>query len=40
MTLLRGYADDMLLMEWLENKICLLEAKLLLMMFTGELCYH
>lgn len=28
MTLLRGYADDMPLMEWLENKIWPLEAKL------------
>jgi len=34
MTLLRGYADDLPLMEWLETKIWPLEAKL-----TGEDCY-
>jgi len=34
MTLLRGYADDMPLMEWLENKIWPLEAKL-----TGDDVY-
>jgi 5-methylthioadenosine/S-adenosylhomocysteine deaminase len=34
MTLLRGYADDLPLMEWLENKIWPLEAKL-----TGEDIY-
>jgi len=34
MTLLRGYADDMQLREWLETKIWPLERKL-----TGGLCY-
>ncbi|MEM4246238.1 MAG: amidohydrolase [Candidatus Bathyarchaeia archaeon] len=34
MTLLRGYADDLRLKEWLETKIWPLEKKL-----TGELCY-
>ena len=34
MTLLRGYADDMPLEQWLESKIWPLESKL-----TGELCY-
>ncbi|MEM2123072.1 MAG: amidohydrolase [Candidatus Bathyarchaeia archaeon] len=34
MTLFRGYADDMHLKEWLEEKIWPLERKL-----TGELCY-
>ena len=35
MTLLRGYADDMELQQWLENKIWPLEKKL-----TGEMCYY
>ena len=34
MSLLRGYADDMPLHEWLKNKIWPTEAKL-----TGDLCY-
>ena len=34
MTLLRGYADDLPLKEWLENKIWPLEARL-----TGDDCY-
>ncbi len=34
MTLLRGYADDLRLQEWLETKIWPLELRL-----TGELCY-
>ncbi|MEM3506878.1 MAG: amidohydrolase [Candidatus Bathyarchaeia archaeon] len=34
MSLLRGYADDMALHEWLRNKIWPTEAKL-----TGDLCY-
>jgi len=35
MTLLRGYADDMRLKEWLEEKIWPLERKL-----TGDLCHR
>jgi len=35
MTLFRGYADDMLLQDWLAKKIWPLEAKL-----TGEDCYY
>lgn len=35
MTLMRGFADDMQLQEWLETKIWPLEQKL-----TGEICYH
>lgn len=35
MTMFRGYADDMLLQDWLAKKIWPLEAKL-----TGEACYY
>ncbi len=35
MTMFRGYADDMLLQDWLQKKIWPLEAKL-----TGEACYY
>jgi 5-methylthioadenosine/S-adenosylhomocysteine deaminase len=35
MTLMRGFADDMRLQEWLETKIWPLEQKL-----TGDICYH
>jgi 5-methylthioadenosine/S-adenosylhomocysteine deaminase len=35
MTLFRGYADDMLLQDWLQKKIWPLEAKL-----NGEACYY
>ena len=35
MTLMRGFADDMRLEEWLETKIWPVERKL-----TGEICYH
>jgi 5-methylthioadenosine/S-adenosylhomocysteine deaminase len=35
MTMFRGYADDMLLQDWLRKKIWPLEAKL-----TGEACYY
>ena len=35
MSLFRGYADDVELKEWLQNKIWPLEAKL-----TGEMCYQ
>ena len=35
MTMFRGYADDLLLQDWLQKKIWPLEAKL-----TGEACYY
>lgn len=35
MTLMRGFADDMHLQEWLETKIWPVEKKL-----TGDICYH
>jgi len=35
MSLMRGFADDMRLQEWLETKIWPLERRL-----TGEVCYH
>jgi 5-methylthioadenosine/S-adenosylhomocysteine deaminase len=35
MTLMRGFADDMRLQEWLETKIWPIEKRL-----TGEICYH
>jgi 5-methylthioadenosine/S-adenosylhomocysteine deaminase len=35
MAMFRGYADDMLLQDWLQKKIWPLEAKL-----TGEACYY
>jgi 5-methylthioadenosine/S-adenosylhomocysteine deaminase len=35
MTLMRGFADDMRLQEWLETKIWPMEQKL-----TGDICYH
>jgi len=35
MSLMRGFADDMRLQEWLETKIWPLEQRL-----TGEICYH
>lgn len=38
MTLLRSYADDMKLMDWLENKIWPIEAKMKKKIFIGVLC--
>ena len=39
MTLLRSYADDMVLMDWLQNKICLPKTGLRMTIFTGAQCF-
>lgn len=39
MTLFRSYADDLALMDWLQNMIWPAEAHLMMILFTGGACW-